>query len=264
MENSLISIITPVYNSSKYIEQTINSVLNQTYQNWEWIIVDDLSTDKSIEIVKKYLSVDNRIKLISSNINMGSGPARNVAIKNSTGKYLAFLDSDDLWHKNKLSVHIKFMQENDSAFSYTSYNYIDEKGNLINEAYHVAKHKINYKFLLKKTDIGCLTVIYDVEKIGKMYMPDLRRKQDYALWLGILKRGFEATPLDIVLASYRVRKGSATSNKLILIKLHYLFLRNVESLNIYKSLYYTLMWGGQGLKKFYLSKLFFVILLSCF
>lgn len=251
----LVSIITPVYNSATFIEETIKSVLSQDFVDWEWLMVDDLSTDDSIQIIKRYADSDSRINLIASKLNIGSGPARNLAIQESKGKYLAFLDSDDLWHDNKLSTQILFMQKNDSAFTYTSYNYINEKGVLINKDYRVAKHKIDYKFLLKKTDIGCLTVIYNVNKIGKMYMPDLRRKQDYALWLEILKKGFYATPLDIVLASYRVRKGSATSNKLILIKLHYSFLRKTQKLNFIMSFYYTVLWGVNGFNKFFLSKL---------
>jgi teichuronic acid biosynthesis glycosyltransferase TuaG len=257
MKEALVSIITPVYNSAIYIDETINSVLKQNYQNWEWLIVDDLSTDNSVDIIKKYSNIDFRIKLIVSKTNEGSGPARNIAIKNAKGKYLAFLDSDDLWHKNKLLIQIKFMQERDSAFSYTSYNYIDENSNLINEIYHVSNRSIDYDFLLKKTDIGCLTAIYDVEKIGKMYMPNLRRKQDYALWLAILKKGFKADPLDKVLASYRVRKGSATSNKIILIRLHYSFLRKTQNLNCAMSFYYTVLWGMNGVNKFFLSKLKF-------
>ena len=255
MKSPKVSIITPVYNSSKFLKECIDSVLNQDFTDWEWLIVDDCSTDDSIEIIKKYSRIDSRINLISSGKNIGSGPSRNLAIKKSKGRYLAFLDSDDLWNKNKLSTQVQFMEKNNYAFSYTSYNYIDDKSNFINKPYHVSKHKIDYNFLLRKTDIGCLTVIYDVEKIGKMYMPDLRRKQDYALWLDILKKGFNAYPLDIVLASYRVRKGSVTSNKMRLINLHYSFLRKAQNLNLIIAIYYTVLWGINGFNKFFLSKL---------
>lgn len=257
MNHPKVSIITPVYNSSNYINSTINSVLSQTYTNWEWIIVDDLSKDNSVEIINEFVKKDKRIKLIRSKENLGSGLSRNIAIDNANGTFIAFLDSDDLWDANKLEIQINFMRQNNLAFSYSSYRYINEKGIEINQPYLVSTVAIDYNFLLRKTDIGCLTVVYNSEILGKRYMTDLKRKQDYALWLKILKDGYKAYPINNVLASYRVRKGSATSNKYKLIHLHYLFLRKTQNLNILLSIYFTFLWGISGFKKFFYSRLKF-------
>lgn len=251
-----VSIITPVYNSEKYLEFSINSVLQQTYQNWELRIVDDCSTDNSVEILKKYAELDKRIKPCFLRDNCGAGIARNKAIELAEGKIIAFLDSDDIWLPNKLKTHVTFMSEMKAAFSHTSYGFIDEEGKVVNKTFHVSNKAITYKDLLKRTEISCLTAMYDVDKIGKMYMPDLRVKQDYALWLSILKRGFTSVPLDEELAFYRQRKNSNTNKKSKLIIKHLKFLYNIEKLNLIKTLYYTGWWAVNGLSKYYLSKYF--------
>ncbi len=252
MEEPLVSIITPVYDSEKFINDTIRSVLNQSYKNWEYILVDDCSSDNSWEIINSFSQQDNRIKAYRLDINSGSGAARNHAIKNASGKYIAFLDSDDIWIPERLEKHISFMIKGNYAFSHSSYGYIDEKGIVMPKVYHVSKQPVGYKFLLRKTDIGCLTAIYDQAQIGKIYMPVLRRKQDYGLWLSILKNGVKSVPFPEVLAYYRQRKGSATSNKARLILQHYRFLRRQEKLSIVSSFKYTLLWGLGGIVKYYL------------
>lgn len=248
----LVSIITPVYNSSSFLEETIRSVISQTYTNWEHILVDDGSTDNSVEIIKNLASTEPRIKLLQLHSNQGSGPARNLAIKEAKGKYIAFLDSDDIWHTEKLEKHVAFMHIHDAAFSHTSYGFIDESGKIIRQTFHVSKEPVTYRMALQRTEISCLTAMYDVEKVGKMYMPDIRRKQDYALWLNILKKGFKAIPLDLELAWYRQRRGSATSNKFSLIHKHYLFLRKVMGLKKIYACKYTVLWIKNGLRKYYL------------
>ena len=250
----LVSIITPTYNSIKYIDRTVLSVLNQTYSDWEWIIVDDLSTDGTREYLSHLQNTDNRIKCFYSEKNQGSGPARNKAIELANGKYIAFLDSDDLWTPEKLQMQVDFMQKNNCAFSHTSYGFIDENDNVIKNTFHVSSMPVNYKMLLKRTEISCLTAIYDQEILGKMFMPDLRKKQDYALWLSILKKGYNSFPLDIETAFYRQHGNSATSNKFKLIIKHWNFLNKNEKLNWFKSLYYTISWGLGGFKKYYMSK----------
>ena len=257
MINNLVSIITPSYNCEKFIGQTIQSVIDQTYKNWEMIVVDDCSTDNSRIIIEKMAEREPRIKPIFLKRNVGAGRARNVAIKISRGKYLAFLDSDDMWVTKKLELQIEFMARNNYGFSHTSYGFIDEQGNILKQTYHVGTHAISYKDLLKKTEIGCLTAMLNIEKIGKMYMPDLRRKQDYALWLSILAKGFKSYPLDTELAFYRHRKGSATNNKFSLIIEHFSFLYNIERLNIFRVLYYSFYWGINGIQKHFLSKFYF-------
>jgi teichuronic acid biosynthesis glycosyltransferase TuaG len=249
-----VSIITPTYNSEKHLERTAKSVLNQTFQDWEWVLVDDLSQDGTRKILSNLQKQDSRIKVFLSDKNQGSGPARNRAIELAQGEYLAFLDSDDIWIPKKLEIHIAFMEEKGSVFSHTSYGFIDENDNVIKKTFHVSQEPVKYKDLLKRTEISCLTAIYNQKKIGKFFMPDLRRKQDYALWLSILKKGYASDPLDIETAFYRQHGNSATSNKFSLILKHWKFLNKFEKLNWFSSAYYTFHWGFGGLKKYYLSK----------
>ena len=231
MKNNLVSIITPSYNSSKFIEECINSVTSQTYKDWEMIIVDDCSTDDSIKVISKYAKKNNRIKIILLEENVGAAKARNIAIKESKGKYIAFLDSDDLWKKNKLEKQLKFMSENDIAFSFTSYQSISENGV---EKYSkiVAPKEIDYHSYLKNTIIGCLTVIIDREKTGDFYMPDIRSSHDMALWLLIMKRGFTAYGLNENLAYYRIVSTSNTSKKWKAAKEVWGVYRTIEKLNL--------------------------------
>ncbi len=251
--NPIVSIITPVYNSSRFISATLDSVLTQTHEDWEMIVVDDASTDNSIEIINTYIQKDKRFRLFQLTHNQGQGVARNKAIKEARGRIIAFLDSDDIWKKEKLERHVAFMLKHNAAFSHTSYGYLDEEGNVIKSTYYVSKKPVTYNDLLKRTEISCLTAMYDTKYIGKMYMPDLRRKQDYALWLDILKTGVNSIPLDEELAYYRQVKGSVTSKKWNLIKEHWEFLYQREKLNIFQSCYYLLQWGLEGVAKYYLK-----------
>ena len=251
MNEELVSIITPLYNCELYLKACIDSVLSQSYQNWEMLIVDDQSDDRSYEIALKYSDKNKRIRVFQLPINSGSGLARNKAIKESKGRFIAFLDSDDLWHRDKLRIQVNFMLSNGYSFSHTSHGYINESGNKLKKFLKVSLNEINYKDLLKRTEIGCLTAMYDVKILGKLYMPNLRRKQDYALWLLILKSGNTSFPIGKVLAWYRLRKDSATSNKYKLILKHYKFLILNENLNYFKALYYTIFWIYNGIRKYY-------------
>lgn len=250
MKNNFISIVTPLYNAEKYIEHTIKSIQLQTHQNWEMIIVDDCSKDNGPEILRKYAEKDNRIKLIKLSENGGGAVARNRAIKKAKGKYIAFLDSDDLWHPKKLEKQVKFMEENNYDFTYTQYEKIDEEGIPLNEIVR-SKDKVNYKGLLKSNQIGCLTAMYNAEKLGKIYMPLIRKRQDYALWLQVLKKVDYGYCLKENLAQYRIVNGSVSSNKMDLIKYNWKLFREIEQLSIFKSFYY-LSWNiftKLGLKK---------------
>lgn len=251
IQQPLVSIVTPVFNSAIFLSSAIESVQNQTYKTWEHILVDDGSEDNSVAIIEKYAANDKRIKLLRLTFNQGSGPARNLAIKAAKGKYIAFLDSDDIWVPERLEKHIEFMLDNSLAVSHASYGYIKENGKVFRKPYLVSNMPVDYNYLLKHTDISCLTAIFDQEIIGKFYMPDLRRKQDYALWLSILKNGNVSVPFNRyeILAYYRQRKGSATNNKWLLLIKHFLFLRRQEKLNIYKSIKYTIYWIIGGLAK---------------
>lgn len=233
----MVSIITPSHNSSKFISKTIDSVLSQTYQNWEMIIVDDCSPDNSNKIIEQYIKKDNRIKLIKLEKSSGPAVARNRAIKEAQGRYIAFLDSDDYWDKNKLSKQLHFMRQNDIEFSFTGYHRIKEDTNEIID-YQSVPENVDYETLLKQCVIGCLTVVYDTQKLKKKYMPSIMKRQDYALWLKILKKIPYAYGFNEPLAYYRVRKSSVSSNKLIASSYHWKVLREVEKLSFYKSVYY--------------------------
>lgn len=252
MAEPLVSIITPVYNSEEFLKETIESVLKQTYTNWEHLLVDDCSTDGSWEVIESFIGRDERFKAFRLARNCGPGIARNYAIEKAAGKYVAFLDSDDLWLPNRLEDHIFFMMKGNNVFSHSSYGFLKEDGTPKSKVYKVRDREVDYHYLLKRTDISCLTAIYDQEKIGKFFMPDLRRKQDYGLWLSILKNGYKSMPYPNVLAYYRQRKGSATNRKSKLIIQHYEFLRNHERLNVFQSIRYTLFWGLGGIVKYFL------------
>lgn len=247
-----VSIITPVYNAERFLESTAQSVFNQNFACWEWILVNDCSTDNSWKIMQELARVDNRVRVYSNDINLKSGRTRNFAIEKAKGRFIAFLDSDDVWHPEKLSKQISFMIANGYFFSHTSYGYIDEEGNKIKSTLRVSK-SIDYKGLLKRTEIGCLTAIYDADKLGKCYMSEHACKQDYALWLSILKKGVKSYGLDEELAFYRQVSTSTTSKKHHLILKHVLFLKDTQGFNIIKAMYYTLYWMMNGFVRHFIK-----------
>ena len=246
--NNLVSIITPSFNSSKFIEECVNSVISQTFQNWEMIIIDDHSNDNSRDIISELSEKDERIKYIFLEENVGAAEARNVAIKQSKGKYIAFLDSDDIWNEDKLEKQITFMNEKDIAFSFTSYQTISEDGKT---KYSVitAPKKMSYHSYLRNTIIGCLTVIIDKEKTGDFQMPNIRSSHDMALWLLIMKRGFSAYGLDENLAYYRIVSTSNTSKKWKAAKEVWDVYRKQEKLNILYSIYCFIGYAFNAIKK---------------
>jgi teichuronic acid biosynthesis glycosyltransferase TuaG len=246
--NSLVSIITPSYNSSKFILECIESVLSQTYENWEMIIVDDCSKDNSKEIISEHSTKDKRIKPIFLEKNVGAAEARNTAIRQSKGKYVAFLDSDDLWNPKKLEKQLSFMNENEIAFSYTTYQFMSENGEDLSNIIS-APEKMTYHSYLKNTIIGCLTVIIDRDKSGEFEMPNIRSSHDMALWLLIMKRGFSAYGLDENLAKYRVVSSSNTSNKLKAAKEVWYVYRIVEKLSFIFSVWCFVNYALNAIKK---------------
>ena len=231
----LVSIVTPVYKAEKFIADTIKSVQQQTYQNWEMILVNDQSPDNSVEIINQFAQSDSRIRLIHLEENSGAAIARNTAIRLSKGKYIAFLDSDDLWHPEKLSKQIRFMEEGKLPFSFAAYEIMEENGTRTGKIVHVPKN-IDYDGLLKNTIIGCLTVVLNKEMIGHIEMVNIRTRQDFVLWLDILKRGHLAYGLDEPLAYYRKVEGSISSNKLKTAKRNWYVYRKIEKLPLLKSI----------------------------
>jgi len=247
-----VSVITPVYNAERFLNETADSVLAQSYTDWEWILVNDCSSDKSWELMQELADKDSRIKIFSNKENLRSGKTRNFAINKAEGRFIAFLDADDKWHPEKLALQIPFMVENEYHFSHTSYGYLDEEGNKIKSTFHVSK-VVDYKYLLKRTEISCLTAVYDVEKIGKFYMSEHARKQDYALWLSILKSGVKSYGLDQELAYYRQVGNSATSSKHKLILKHISFLKDTQGFSTLKAIYYTGYWMANGFVRYFIN-----------
>lgn len=241
---NLVSIITPLYNSSLFLDKTINSIISQSYYYWELIIVDDCSQDNSIEIALDFSSKDIRIKVIQMEKNSGAAAARNTAIKAANGRFIAFLDSDDLWHPHKLEKQINFMLKNNYAFSYTAYEKINEEGKVIG---HVgAPMRLNYKQLLMTNEIGCLTAIYDTEILGKVYMPTETKREDYATWLSILKKIDYAYGMPESLGQYRVYANQSSAKKSKMAKENWNLYRNIENLSFIKSIYYFSHYSIRG------------------
>jgi len=237
--NKLVSIITPNYNSEKFIAETISSVLKQTYENWEMVIVDDASTDNSIKIIDSYLENDSRIQLHQLSKNVGAGVARNKAIELSKGNFIAFLDSDDLWLPTKLEEQINFMIHNNFAISHTSYEVIKESGEKTNKIIN-CKKKLNYNQMLYSNKIGCLTAVYNKDILGKVYMPKIRKRQDFALWLKLLKREKYVYGLSKNLAFYRDRRNSISNNKIEMLQWNWRLYKEIENLSYFRAIYYVL------------------------
>lgn len=231
--NNLVSIIMPIYNSEKYISETIESIQAQTYANWELLITDDCSTDHTIDIIKKYQKRDSRIKLFFLRKNQGAGVARNNSIKEANGRYIAFCDSDDLWVPGKLQIQIDFIVKSKSPLIFSSYNIINESGSYI-KTKHV-KSNVTYSQMLSYNHIGCLTVLYDSMEVGKQYFSEIRKRQDYAMWLTIIRKTKNAKGIKQPLAEYRLRKGSISQNKFSLLKYNWLVYYETQKFNILKS-----------------------------
>lgn len=238
MKKDLISIIVPVYNAEKFLESTIKTVLDQTYQEWELIFIDDCSKDNSVDVIKKYQKKDNRIALIQNKENSGAAITRNNGIKKAKGKYLCFLDADDLWEKEKLEKQINFMREKDCAFSFTGYEFANENGEPNGKKVYVP-NKISYKQALKNTTIWTSTVMFDIKKMSKedIYMPNVKRGQDTATWWKILRKIDYAYGLNEVLSYYRRTNESLSANKIVALKRTWNLYRNVEHLGLISSIY---------------------------
>lgn len=248
MNDNLVSIITPVYNAEKFIRQTIESVLAQEYKEWEMILVDDCSNDSSEKIIKEFAKNDKRIRYIKLTQNSGAAVSRNTAIKNAKGRYIAFLDSDDIWTSNKLRVQIDFMKKNNIGFSFSGYEVMNESGELINRIIKVPE-KITYKEYLKNTIIGCLTVVIDRQICGEFEMVNIRKNQDMATWLSILKKGNTGYGINEKLGVYRIVGGSISNNKIKAAKSVWRTYRDIERMNVLKSCYYFLCYSINAIKK---------------
>ncbi|MEW4328511.1 glycosyltransferase family 2 protein [Rossellomorea marisflavi] len=239
-EHELVSIIMPAYNCEEFISETIESVINQTYKNWELIVIDDCSTDNTKEKILEMLKQDKRIFYKCLKENSGAAIARNTAVNLAKGKYIAFLDSDDLWRNEKLHKQLNFMKENNYYFSSTNYNKIDEDGNDLDRVV-TTPFKRDYNYLLKSCP-GNSTVIYNAEKLGKFNIPNIKKRNDYVMWLSVIKESKWLYGLNETLSSHRIRQGAISSNKKSLVGYHWKVYRDIENLSIIKSCYLVLYW----------------------
>lgn len=242
----LVSIVMPSYNSDATISDSIQSVLNQSYTNWELIITDDCSSDNTLLIIEHYIGLDQRIKLIKNVSNFGAGFSRNKSIEMAKGKYIAFLDSDDIWNADKLSKQISFMEKGQYLFTFSSYQKFSNKGN---GRVVFAPPSVSYNKLLYSNVIGCLTAVYNAEVLGKRKMPLIRKRQDMGLWLELLKDCGLAYGIPDVLARYRTDTGM-TKNKINAAKYQWEFYRKVVSLGVIKSCWYFAWYSLNGILKY--------------
>ena len=237
----LVSIITPNWNCAKYICETIKSVQAQTYQNWEMIIVDDCSTDNSEEAVKPFLELDKRIRFLKNGKNSGAAVSRNYALREAKGRWIAFLDSDDLWLPEKLEKQLKFMVENGYKFSYTAYKEMDNECRETGVEIHGPKHVSKFGMFAFCWP-GCLTVMYNREAVGLVQIADIKKNNDYAMWLKVCRKA-DCYLLDEVLAKYRRgRVGSVSTHGYgTMIKWHYKLWHEAEGMNVIASMFWTCM-----------------------
>ena len=236
MENQpLVSVIMPCYNMERFIAESIHSVIRQTYENWELLIVDDASTDGTVEVIQSLCRQEERIRLEVKPKHSGIADSRNRCIQMAKGQFLAFLDADDVWYTQKLEQQLHFMTEHNIGFSYSSYKCIDEDSHDLGKIVR-ATENLDYEAYLRNTIIGCSTVMIDTEKVGDVVVPDFRTSEDTATWLNILKKGFIAYVIEQPLASYRIRRKSASSNKLKATTDLWRVYRRQEKLSLFKAL----------------------------
>ena len=250
MKEGLVSIITPVYNGEKYISETIESVIKQTYLDWEMIVVDDGSKDGSAAIVRRYAEKESRITLLQQP-NGGSASARNNGIRYANGQYIALLDSDDLWDPDFLKSQLALMKEKNTICVHGSYKRINENSEEILKAWK-AKKEVTYKQMQMTNHIACLTGLYDTSKFGKIYLKEELRsiRDDYAYWLDVVRLAGVSYGNQDVLASYRVISSSTTGKKKKLIRAQFYFYYHYQRLGLFKSILYTMYWGILGVLKF--------------
>jgi teichuronic acid biosynthesis glycosyltransferase TuaG len=212
-DSGKVSIITPVYNVRRFIFDTISSVIEQEYSDWELILIDDNSTDGGYEELVAVYGSFEKIKIIRNSTNLGAGFSRNAGMDLADGRYIAFLDSDDIWSRDKLSTQLKFMEEHNAPICHTSFSFIDYKGDAHHGGVKVSE-KVDLIGHLKNTEIGTSTAIIDRNLVGDFRFSLIRARQDLKLWISLLASGYISFGLDKDLVKYRVRKGSVSSNKI--------------------------------------------------
>lgn len=245
--DNLVSVVSPAYNADKYIEKLIDCVASQSVRVLEHIIINDGSTDETLEVLNRLAKENPHVKVVSQK-NQGAGEARNKGIKQSKGKYIAFLDADDFWLSDKLERQLSFMEENSAIFTYGDYTEIEERtGREL--SIRTPPEELTYRDLLPGCPIGCLTAAYNQEALGKIYMPDIRRGQDWGLWLAITRNGVVAKRYPGNLARYSLIKGSLSKNKLKKALDVFRIYRQEERLGLFRSLIYLACFALSVLRK---------------
>jgi len=250
MENKKVSIITPLYNGERFVARTIESVLKQTYQDWEMIIVNDGSKDRGPDICREYAAKDHRIQVFDQP-NGGSAAARNNGIRRATGRYIALLDADDTWMPYFLDSQLELMHEKNAVLVYGSHLRIDENDKEILQPFRVPE-RVTYRDMLKTCSISCLTGLYDTEPYGKVYLrEDFKSlRDDYIFWLEIIKKCGVAYGNQKIIGSYRILGQSTSRNKKKVIKPQFRVYREAEKLGLLPSLYYLACWAWAGFRKY--------------
>ena len=244
----LVSVIMPCYNMERFIAESIRSVMQQSYENWELLIVDDASTDRTAACIQDFCRQDNRIHLKVKPKHSGIADSRNQCLAMAQGRFLAFLDSDDVWYPNKLEHQLSFMTEHHIGFSYSSYNCIDEAGCDLGKTVRAAGN-LDYEAYLRNTIIGCSTVMVDTTIVGSVTVPDFRTSEDTATWLNLLRKGFLAYAIEQPLTSYRIRRKSASSNKLKASTDLWRVYRQQEKLSLFKAMRCFISYAFNAIKK---------------
>ena len=244
----LVSVIMPCYNMASFVSDSIKSVIAQTYPHWELLIVDDASSDETVNIIKSYAQADSRIKFAIKKQNSGISDTRNQCIQMAQGQFLAFLDADDIWHPEKLEKQLSFMLAKNIGFTYSTYDWIDEDGKIMNKFINTIGN-LDYKTYLRNTIIGCSTVMVNKAITGDVFVPKFRTSEDTATWLDILRKGLMAYAIDESLVSYRIRRKSASSNKIRASIDLWKVYRQHEKLPFFKAIYYFSCYAFNAVKK---------------
>ncbi|MEC5394874.1 glycosyltransferase family 2 protein [Bergeyella sp. RCAD1439] len=246
-----VSIITPCHNAAAFLKETVACVQNQTFQDWEWIIADDASSDHSVELLTSYK--DPRITVLTSPTNKGAGHARNLALAQAKGRFITFLDADDYWEPVFLEEMIRFMKQNQAELAYSNYARCDENMTPKIEDFKANKD-VTFHNLLKTCRLSLLSSMYDSARVGKIYFPEGSKREDHVMWLNLLKKIPVGKPLPKTMAKYRMHSASISRNKKNIIKDQYLVYKEHMGFSTLRSLYYTVNWAFNGFLKY--SKLF--------
>lgn len=245
---NLISVVMPVHNSEKFLRQSVESVLQQLSVNLELIVIDDCSSDSSVSILSEYASLNSNVKFVRLQKNSGAGPSRNAGIDVATGRYIAFIDSDDVWHADKLSVQLKEMTLTGAAICHASYSMIDEAGNPLSGGVRASKF-VNLHSYMKTTEIGLSTAVIDRLKIPNLYFDAARTRQDTMLWLRLLGMGFISVGVKNILVKYRIRRGQISKNKFKMLYRTFIVYWSVKKVSAIHRILLFLMYAINGVLK---------------